>query len=92
MAKLIESKKIAEARFLTRQELAKRWRVGVWTIINRERDGIITPFRFTPLNVRYKESEIEQIEQAAVGAPQAKPGAGLLRRHQLLAAKKKLNN
>jgi hypothetical protein len=84
------SRSVTEERFLSRQELAKRWGVGMWTVINREREGIITPIRFNPLCVRYKLSEIEQLEQAAVGAPQAKPGVGVLRRNQLLAAKKKL--
>ena len=71
--------------FLSRRELAERWGVGVWTIINREREGWITPVRFTATNLRYRQSEIEKVEQEALTTPRSSGRykrlfAGLLRR------------
>jgi len=80
-----------EQRFLSRRDLAERWGVGVWTIIAREREGIITPYRFNALNLRYRESDIKALEEVAVKFPQNKPASPYLRRHQLLAAKKVLS-
>jgi hypothetical protein len=57
------------AIFLTRQELAQRWRLSTREIIEREKRGVIRPFKFSYKVVRYKLEDILRVEEAAVRLP-----------------------
>ena len=49
--------------FLTRRELARRWRCSEMTLKRRERERLLNAFR-TGRIVRYRLAEIEKIEAA----------------------------
>jgi hypothetical protein len=52
---------------LTRQDLAKRWRVSVETLKRRERIKLLRPVRLEGRVVRYKLSDVLRIENDAMG-------------------------
>ena len=49
--------------FLTRWDLARRWKVSIETIKRRERTNVLRPVRLDGRIVRYRLSDIRQIEQ-----------------------------
>jgi hypothetical protein len=57
------------AIFLTRQELAGRWKVSTRAIIDLERRGIIKGHKFAYKVVRYKLDDVLEAEAAAVRSP-----------------------
>ena len=52
-------------RFLSRRELAERWSLSVREIIEREKRGILKPYRFSYKTTRFKLSDIVGLEEAA---------------------------
>ena len=54
----------SEARFLTRQEVANRWRQSQETVKCRERCGLLHPLKFGR-SVRYDVREILALEEKA---------------------------
>lgn len=52
--------------FLTRPEVARRWRCSKETIIRREAQGVLRPYRLGR-TVRYKLSQVLAAEAAAGG-------------------------
>jgi DNA-binding transcriptional regulator YhcF (GntR family) len=52
-----------EDALLTRRELADRWKVSVQTVKRRERARILRPVRLDGRIVRYRMSDVVQIEQ-----------------------------
>jgi hypothetical protein len=49
--------------FLTRWDLGRRWKVSVSTIKRREEQGILRPVRLDGRIIRYRRSDIRQIEE-----------------------------
>jgi DNA-binding GntR family transcriptional regulator len=58
--KLDESEK-----FLTRHELAQRWRCSRETVKRRQRSGDLHPVRLSKRHLLYKVSEVEALEGTA---------------------------
>ena len=52
--------------FLTRRELAARWKVGVETVKRRVRAGLVPDVRFNSRCVRYRLSDIIDAESRAL--------------------------
>ncbi len=50
---------------LSRKELAKRWSCSVETIKRKEKAGLISPLRLGKRFLRYRLSDIEQVENEA---------------------------
>tara|TARA_R110002096_G_scaffold24760_41_gene78144 strand:+ start:4688 stop:4870 length:183 start_codon:yes stop_codon:yes gene_type:complete len=51
--------------YITRKQLAARWSCSIETIKRKERSGLLNPIKFGQRFVRYRLSDIEQIEQEA---------------------------
>lgn len=56
-----------DERFLSRQQLARRWRVSLETIKRREKEGLIRALRFNQRLLRYRLSDIQEVEAKARG-------------------------
>jgi hypothetical protein len=54
-----------DEQFLTRDELRERWRLSLSELHNKEKAGVLKPYRFSYKIVRYKLSDILAIEQEA---------------------------
>jgi hypothetical protein len=52
-------------RFLSRRELGERWSLSVREIIEREKRGVLKPYRFSYKTTRFKLSDIVALEEAA---------------------------
>ena len=52
-------------QFLTRRELAARWRCSTETIKRRQRAGLLHPIRLSRRSLLYKLSEVEAVKGAA---------------------------
>jgi hypothetical protein len=52
-------------KFLTRHELAERWRCSGETIKRRDRRGLLHPIRLSKRHLLYKLSEVEELEREA---------------------------
>jgi hypothetical protein len=52
-----------EETFVTRSELARRWKVSVETLKRRERAKILRPVRLEGRVIRYRMSDILRIEE-----------------------------
>lgn len=50
-------------KLLTRLDLARRWKVSIETLKRRERAKILRPLRLEGRIVRYRLSDIRQIEE-----------------------------
>jgi predicted site-specific integrase-resolvase len=50
-------------KFLTRHELAQRWRCSRETVKRRQRSGDLHPVRLSKRHLLYKVSEIEKLER-----------------------------
>jgi hypothetical protein len=48
---------------LTRREVAARWKVSIETVKRRERARILRPMRLDGRIIRYRMSDVVQIEQ-----------------------------
>jgi hypothetical protein len=48
---------------LTRREIAARWKVSIETVKRRERARILRPMRLDGRIIRYRMSDVVQIEQ-----------------------------
>jgi hypothetical protein len=60
--------------YVSRQELCARWGCSLETLKRRERQGILHPVGFSERMVRYKLSEVLDIEREAFQAkPHSKP-------------------
>jgi hypothetical protein len=57
-------------RLLSRRAVADRWQTSVETVKRREKAGLLKPIRFNQRLLRYKLSEVEALEAAAVGEAQ----------------------
>ena len=58
-------------RFLSCRELAERWSLSVREIIDREKRGVLKPYRFSYKTTRFKLSDIVALEESAkVGSAQ----------------------
>jgi hypothetical protein len=53
---------VAGATFLTRRELATRWRCSGETIKRRQRRGLLNPVYLSARKILYRVSEIEALE------------------------------
>jgi len=51
--------------YITRKDLAHRWSCSVETIKRKERVGLLKPIKFGQRFVRYRLSDIEQLEEEA---------------------------
>ena len=54
-------------QLITRKSLAARWQCSQETVKRRTREGLLHPIRFNQRLLRYRLSEIVQVEQAASG-------------------------
>ncbi len=54
-------------KFLTRRELAKRWRCSGESVKRRQRAGLLHPFYLSERKLLYSLAEIEALEAAAAG-------------------------
>jgi hypothetical protein len=54
-------------KFLTRRELAKRWRCSGESVKRRQRAGLLHPFYLSERKLLYALAEIEALEAAAGG-------------------------
>jgi hypothetical protein len=52
---------------MTRRELASRWKVSIETLKRRERTNILRPMRLDGSVLRYRMSDVVQIEQEGCG-------------------------
>jgi|GraSoi_2013_60cm_1033757.scaffolds.fasta_scaffold10397_7 hypothetical protein len=52
-------------RFLSRRELAERWSLSVREIIEREKRGVLKPYRFSYKMTRFKLSDVIALEEAS---------------------------
>jgi predicted site-specific integrase-resolvase len=50
---------------LSRRALAQRWSCSRETVKRRTKEGILHPVRFNQRMLRYRLSEVEQVERAA---------------------------
>jgi hypothetical protein len=57
-------------QFLTRHELAQRWRCTTETIKRKDRRGDLHPVRLSKRHLLYKVSEIEKLEREAQSQPE----------------------
>jgi len=55
-------------KFLTRRELAKRWRCSGESVKRRQRAGLLHPFYLSERKLLYSLAEIEALEAAGGGA------------------------
>jgi hypothetical protein len=55
-------------QLLSRKAVAARWQTSVETVKRREKQGLLNPIRFNQRLLRYKLSDILQIEAEAGGA------------------------
>ncbi len=55
-------------KFLTRRELAKRWRCSGESVKRRQRAGLLRPFYLSERKLLYSLAEIEALEAAGGGA------------------------
>lgn len=53
-------------RLIDRKELAARWKVSIPTIKRRDADGLLKPLHLSTRLVRYRLSDIEEIEAQAI--------------------------
>ncbi len=53
---------------VSRAQIAARWAVSIETVKRRERAGSLTPLRFNQRLLRYRLSEVIELEDAARGA------------------------
>jgi hypothetical protein len=51
-------------KFLTRRELASRWRCSGETVKRRQRDGLLHPIYLSARKVIYRLTEIQSLEAA----------------------------
>jgi hypothetical protein len=56
------------AKFLTRAEVAERWRSSKETVKRRQRAGLLHPFYLSERKLLYSLAEIEALEAAGGGA------------------------
>lgn len=56
----------AQETLLSRRQLAQRWGVCTETIKRREREELLRAVRFNGRLIRYRLSEIEEIEKGAL--------------------------
>jgi len=54
-------------QLITRKSLAARWQCSPETVKRRTREGLLHPIRFNQRLLRYRLSEVLQVEQAAGG-------------------------
>ena len=54
-------------KLLTRLELARRWKVSIETLKRRERARILRPVRLDGRVIRYRVSDVLQIEEERYG-------------------------
>ena len=54
-------------KLLTRLELARRWKVSVGTLKRRERARLLRPVRLDGRVIRYRVSDVLQIEEEGYG-------------------------
>jgi hypothetical protein len=54
-----------DEQFLTRDDLRARWRVSVSELHAKEKAGVLKPYHFSYKVVRYKLSDILEIEERA---------------------------
>ncbi|MCB1095498.1 MAG: hypothetical protein KDN22_07945 [Verrucomicrobiae bacterium] len=57
----------SEERLISRKHLANRWSVSIETIKRREREGLIRAIQFNRRLLRYRLSDVERIEEEALG-------------------------
>ena len=69
MLKTIFSSKEAEA-LLSREQLAIRWSCSIETIKRRERAGLLPVLKLSSRCTRYRLSDIERAEHAAIATRQ----------------------
>lgn len=79
----IPKTKQKEEDFISRQELCARWGCSLETLKRRERQGILQPVGFSERMVRYRLSEVTEIEREA---RQAKPHPKPVPRQAITAA------
>jgi hypothetical protein len=65
MTKLIQSEK--SEKFLTRRELAERWRCSGESVKRRQRAGLLHPVYLSQRKLLYSLAEVEALEAAAAG-------------------------
>jgi hypothetical protein len=53
--------------YLTRLELASRWRCSCETIKRKQRAGVLHPLYLSQRKLLYRLSEVQAIEEAAAG-------------------------
>ena len=53
-------------QLISRSELARRWSTSMSTIKRREREGVLRPLVFNARLLRYRLSDIEDVELAAM--------------------------
>ena len=58
-----EADKPTEDKLLTRREVAARWKVSIETVKRREQARILRPLRLEGRIVRYRMSDVAQIEE-----------------------------
>jgi hypothetical protein len=56
-----------DEQFLTRDELLARWRLSLSELHNKEKAGVLKPYRFSYKILRYRLSDILAIEEKAAG-------------------------
>jgi predicted DNA-binding transcriptional regulator AlpA len=54
-----------EDRFLSREELGARWGLSRTELVNREKAGLLRPYKLSYKVVRYRLSDILRIEEKA---------------------------
>jgi predicted site-specific integrase-resolvase len=52
-------------QLLSRRAVAHRWQTSVETVKRREKEGLIKAIRFNQRLLRYRLSDVEQVEAAA---------------------------
>lgn len=57
-----------EQQFLTRRALARRWGCSTMTIRRRESDGTLKRYLLAGRDIRFKISDVEAVEAAALVA------------------------
>lgn len=58
----------APVEFLTRRELARRWKCSTETVKRRQASGMLRPVRLGARKLLYRLADIEAIESGAVAA------------------------
>jgi hypothetical protein len=57
-----------DERFLTREELCERWRLSISELRNKEKSHVLKPHHFSYKVIRYRLSDILEIEEEAAKA------------------------